>query len=358
MASIVKKLGPGRYRYRYVVDTLETIDPHASTLKEGDLLNNIIVVLNPPIQQQALSKQALQGDLLKMIHHLNIRNYSLGDDGIFALTQIIQHNRSWIESLDASHNRITDTGLYSIAAAVKHLGLKELRLNGNGFSMASLRSLCEAVSLSRTLLVLELSGNPLFNEGAMVLAAYLGYNCSIQSLHISGCSISNDGIIALGKGLEGNKNLLHLYLCSNHVSEEGIKSFSSSLEANASLLALHIANNPIGPMGTMWLGKMLNLNMTLTTLDISHCKIMRDGAVVGLYSILSSMLDKNKILRYVFLRNNQIDNTAIVWIAHCLSKCRTILEFDLEGNPLDQKWFLPDYFITNLGTLFSIYFLY
>ena len=352
VASLVKRLGPGRYRYRYVIDQIETIDPHSSTIEDNNVISNIILVLNPPMQQRFISNEILRKEKSGTnLRQLNVRNYSLGDDGVSALMQILHRNKATIEALDASHNSLTDKGLCTIAAVIKHLDLKELKLNGNSFSAMSIRKLCEAISLSRTLMNLELSGCHLYDEGALVLASYLGYNCSLQSLHISGCCIADEGVAAIGRGLEGNKNLLTLRMGHNLFAEPGIKAFASSLETNAILTILDLENNPLGPLGTDWIGKMLNVNLTLTTLNLSHCQVMKGGAVVGLYTILSALLEKNKILNRIYLRNNGIDNTAVVWIAHCLSKCRTVLEFDLEGNPLNKEWFLPNHFITNLGII-------
>ena len=361
VASIVKRLGPGRYRYCYKVDDVETIDPHSSIIHDNNIASNVILVLNPPMQQRFISNEILNKEQQSSgtsIRQLNLRNYSLGDDGVSAVTQIIQRSHASIECLDASHNAITDKGLNSIIAAIQLLHLKELKLNGNSFSANSIRKLCEGISLSKTLVHLELSGCHFYDEGALVIGTYLGYNGSIQSLHISDCNISSEGVTAIGRGLEGNKHLQILHLSHNQVTEPGIKALASSLEINASLKSLYLSNNPLGPMGTMWIGKMLNINHTLTTIDLSHCQVMKDGAVVGLYAILSAILEKNKILSHIYLRNNEIDNTAIVWIAHCLSKCRTVLTFDLDGNQLNEIWFLPNHFITNLGMCNHYLFLY
>ena len=65
---------------------------------------------------------------------------------------------------------------------------------------------------------------------------------------------------------------------------------------------------------------------------------MHQASVVGLNAILRS-IQKNNSLKSLYLRNNGIDNTAVVWIAHSLQINRGILVFELQFNSIDDKWF-------------------
>lgn len=69
----------------------------------------------------------------------------------------------------------------------------------------------------------------------------------------------------------------------------------------------------------------------------------------GLNSLLCA-LQKSAAMTHMILKNNCIDDSAIVWIAHSLSLNRSLIVLDLDDNCIQSIWFRPDTYVTNRGT--------
>ena len=182
VAFIIKKLSAGRYRYKYVIDGIEHLDPGASTIMaENGSTDNIIIVLNPPLYVTAAQTSHNQLKLIDQVEvpqsiirrhkpmrsfpspdeilpsrlrletgapleHIRLRNYRLGNQGIWALSAMIHSNIPSIRSFDISYNNITDDGLLSLVPVLSSLPCLEcLFLQGNGFRWTSISRLCQAV---------------------------------------------------------------------------------------------------------------------------------------------------------------------------------------------------------------------
>ena len=97
---LFKKLSPGKYRYRFIIDGKEVHDPEASVEEpppdapENHVLSNILLVINP-ISKVSTSSRALKSpDLFSSnnLSHINLRNACVLDDGAWALSSYMSKN--------------------------------------------------------------------------------------------------------------------------------------------------------------------------------------------------------------------------------------------------------------------------
>ena len=72
--------------------------------------------------------------------------------------------------------------------------------------------------------------------------------------------------------------------------------------------------------------------------------MLRGSSSSGLFQIAFA-LRKNKSMKHLFLRNNGIDDTTILELAHSLMFSRSMMTMDFTGNPLNREWFQPNTFI-------------
>lgn len=329
---IIKKLCPGRYRYKYVLDGKELVDPTASVVEDECGRNNVIVVINPKTK----------GDCtIKGLKHINLRNNILCDDGTWALANFI-HANSLIESVDLSYNQISDEGVLAISSFLPRLfSLTTLSVNGNGFGFDGTRYLLKALNDSKTITHLELSGNRIGDDGTEIISNLIKHHCSLKHLYLDSNLVGNDGAICLGAALVNNRTLLSLSLSHNKIFEFGAERLCTSLRSNGTLTDLRIASNPLGPHGTVWFGGLIDYNNVITVLDLSDVSITRGRLSNGVHALCYG-LTRNRSLKALYLRYNSMEEDRIVDLAHALTSNKTLLELDITGNQFDGRWLYPN----------------
>ena len=120
---------------------------------------------------------------------------------------------------------------------------------------------------------LDLSMNPLGDEGVIALIDGLESNTSLLSLELSMCSIADDQVVALASLLENGSHLEMLNLEHNNIQVTGMKALANSLKCNQHLKSLYLRGNP-GPDRSGVAESFINAfanNVTLLELDFfSH----------------------------------------------------------------------------------------
>lgn len=332
-------LCPGRYRYCFVVDGQRVVDTINSSITDSYGTYNVILVVNPTsINDPAYSH--FQG-----IKHLNLRNLALNDDGSWAFSAALQVN-STIESIDLSHNSISDDGIMAIAESLHKLkNVNHLNVSGNGFGNDGCRYLVQVFRKCSSITRLDLASNRLGDDGCQVIAeGLIKHHSSIQYLNLDSNLISDDGMTYLGEALEKNRTLLHLSLNENLCFAAGAERLSYYLQWNAVLLELHINNNPLGPQGVKHIGDMLTANNTIQHLDLSNVELVRSKYSTGLMAITFG-LTKCRSLTSLSLRNNDLDDDNVAELGQLLSTNKYIVQLDLTGNRISNKWFQPNTFL-------------
>jgi Leucine-rich repeat (LRR) protein len=138
-----------------------------------------------------------------VLRKVNLSDCCLGDDGVSTLAQTLGSRNTTLH-LILCWNAITSTGM----------GV-----------------LFEAMERSPHITDLDLQGNPVRNEGASLLARFLGENSlpNLTRLSLHNCDIGDDGFLALVSALEQNTSLLHLELRNIGFSERDFLALAESL---------------------------------------------------------------------------------------------------------------------------------
>jgi Ran GTPase-activating protein (RanGAP) involved in mRNA processing and transport len=137
---------------------------------------------------------------------INLSYCALGDGGVSALARNLGSRNTTLEKLALRCNYITSTGVGVLLETMEQS--------------------------SHHLTDLDLTNNPIGNEGASLLARSLLNNAlpNLKRLSLCCCDIGDDGFMALVSALEQNKSLLQLVLCGKQFfSERAFLALAESL---------------------------------------------------------------------------------------------------------------------------------
>ncbi|EJK64254.1 hypothetical protein THAOC_15029, partial [Thalassiosira oceanica] len=156
---------------------------------------------------------ALRGVFPRManLRELVLSGNSLDDDCTRLLAQGLSDCMQ-IQSLNLSHNRISDNGLDVLVQSLP-TSVDALYLARNDITLA------RHVLLLR-FRVLNIWGNTLCPGGTRVIAASLADpECRLESLNLNECNIGDEGTATLADGLRNNQGLTSMSLRNNNITE-------------------------------------------------------------------------------------------------------------------------------------------
>ncbi|KAI8831513.1 hypothetical protein BJ741DRAFT_319425 [Chytriomyces cf. hyalinus JEL632] len=217
---------------------------------------------------------------------------------------------------------------------------------------------------------IDMTGNPIGNEGGMEFAAMLQVNTILTRLLLSNCKLTANALIALSTVLANTHKIRVLDISNNE------NNFSRLTQSLANDVMLHLskmmaANRAIdilafGKMGvsdfmvTEYLARAVLNNRKIARLDLRCNKITRDGGVALCQSLykqmflthlnlsccaiqdegaeaVSVMLLHNKILTTLYLDHNRIARKGLRQLADVIAhKNRTLSSLRLWGNLWDE----------------------
>jgi len=159
----------------------------------------------------------------------------------------------------------------------------------------------------RTEKSVDLSWKDIGDDEARSIAVAVRDTTTLKSISLYHNSIGTDGAEAIAAALSENTTVESLGLGSNRIGDDGAKSMASALERNATLRELYIGNNAIGDDGAKALSASLKKNATLTKLNLYDNSMGDDSA----RSIRDALINDNKALKNISLRENDIDDALL-----------------------------------------------
>jgi len=337
---------------------------------------------------QALYVGLVNDDMLTTLDFNPNDEYSLA---VQVAAQALRSNNT-LKCLSVSCNRLDNDGLTEIGTAVAlNTSLKTLNLSRCCiclYQLDGMRRLCKAfesnTSIStlfirqnyfgttigteigrmlaspNALRILDVSYNPLSDNGMVPIGRALARNSTLTALYMSDCRAGAVGMQAVAEGLEQNSALTDLGLrgcqCDADsmaamssaisintvlrkldlgrcmVTTDDMCLFAASLAKNSSLTFLELPYNRIGPECAAALGESLAVNTTLTTLWIGGNRL---GSPVVREAAKS--LRSNTTLVYIDLSENNVDCAGAAELGETLALNTTIRHIDLSCNAIASK---------------------
>lgn len=301
--------------------------------------------------------------------------FRMEDEHVGIVASCLQQARVGVIALSLTYHRITGAGVEYISrsllggiAATDSIKLSKLDLEGNDIKEDGLRHLQLHNSSVCPLLCLNVSGNPLGEEGGMVIADSMKTNTTLQELIVNNCGFPLTAMIAIANGigsqgsdsvlrsLEINRpivpqyapgeeslehfsmllgripNLSHLSFKYHAMLDSGARLLGQSLGKTDVLLSLNLECNKIGVAGAEALASYLIAQSragknTLEILRMSSNFVSDEGAIA-----LADAILQNNSLRCLTLKSNSIAQPGLAAIGDAISKNNTLQYLSIFGN--------------------------
>ena len=238
------------------------------------------------------------GTVNTTLEHVDLSDCSIGPVGAQHLAQALCVNTS-VKTLQLSDNPLDDEGAKALAEMLGGNGaessgtvnttLEHVDLSNCSIGPVGAQHLAQALCVNTSVKILQLSDNPLDDEGAKALAEMLGgngaessgtVNTTLEHVDLSDCSIGPVGAQHLAQALCVNTSVKTLDLSDNiTLGDEGTKALAemlggngaeSSGTVNTTLEHVDLSNCSIGPVGAQHLAQALCVNTSVKVLVIQQ----------------------------------------------------------------------------------------
>ena len=183
-----------------------------------------------------------------VLESLNMSHNGITDLGLLAVADSLEGNNT-IHDLDVSNNPFTSQGIIKFLKINQNLGLQKLNVSELSISDKDANSISDFVNSSQTLLCFTMSKLVGFSsEGARIFVDTFEDNKKLQTLDISEINLTDDGAPALSSFIK-NDVIREIFLSRNRITEKGAKILAKALKKNTSLTVFDISENWIENKG-------------------------------------------------------------------------------------------------------------
>jgi len=257
------------------------------------------------------------------LSRLNLSDYEVG-----CVAFGLQDNLS-VESVDFSHNFITNEGIMSIRDCLLNNNvITELNIS-HSTSIIIAPSVNNIISVNSSLLKLDISGIPIKWYEAKMISEAIAVNNTIKELDMCCCSIGCAGAYFIAQGLNKNLSLQKLDISANGISDDGAIAVCKYLTNNSSLQDLNMSFNKITTSGTEEMAQAIKEGTKFSKLNISGNRITSKGLVMFLNTIQT-----NAALKTLFVQFNNITKSGILEIENCIKRFNIPQEIHASWNDI------------------------
>lgn len=344
--TIYKQLGPGRYRYRFVIDGVERVDEVASKVPDpkgpGGFTNEILVT-NTPLYHQHVHPSVGATGVASPLQQTAIQ-HSLEKLGLQVPPSASGKSTAPTRTGTAGSAKRPTPALgmpgYTPTSARSAEDSQQSAKEGNDASEFDQRSVGEIVHISqsdkdgliRHLKHIQLRNAALHDDGAWALASYINRNKFIQIIDLSYNNISDDGMQGFSGCLPLLEALHTLKLNGNGFAMDTCRYLTENLATSTTLTCLELANNRIGDDGMEVLCAFLKHNECLERLYVDTCLIGDDGILC-----LQEALLFNRRLKSISLMSNRFTVKGMMALAKTLQYNATLTTLVLSHNPIGPE---------------------
>ncbi|XP_072892333.1 NACHT, LRR and PYD domains-containing protein 3-like isoform X2 [Hemitrygon akajei] len=294
---------------------------------------------------------------------LSLIKVGLTDSGAEDLASDLSTNPSLTE-LDLSHNKLGDSGVKLVSAALRNpeYKIQKLGLSDVGLTDSGAEDLASALSTIPSLTELDLSVNKLGDSGVkLVSAALRNPECKIQKLGLRGVGLTDSGAKDLASALSTIPSLTDLYLSDNKLGDSGVKLVSvalrnpeckiqklwlrcigfthsgvedlvSALSTNPLLTELNLSGNELGDSGVKLVSEALrNPEYKIQKLVLNRVGLSDSGA-----EDLVSALSTNLSLMELNLGYNSLTDRSVPVLRHLILTLPSLERIGLWDNRFSQ----------------------
>lgn len=272
-------------------------------LKKNDTIQEIYLSNNRIKSDGAkyLSKALMMND---SVERLNLESNLLNAEGGIHISKMLELNDT-IKHIHLGSNNLNFEGIEAISKSIEsNRSLVSLSLDINNITEEGAKSLATSLEINQTLTHLYVPRNNIGDRGLSYICKSLLKNSVLTYLDIEYNNIGKDdnveGMKSLGELLEKNKVPRAINLTYNPIGDEGCEQLFKGFHKNTTLESLLLSNCNIGLNGIIAISDSLKLNIGLQNLALNKNSNMgADGHLV-----LADALEKNTSLKSVQLDYN------------------------------------------------------
>ncbi|XP_078087630.1 NACHT, LRR and PYD domains-containing protein 3-like [Mustelus asterias] len=210
--------------------------------------------------------------------------------------------------LDLSNNTLGDSGVKGLSAALRELDceIEELSLANVGLTDSGTRDLACALTTNRSLKILNLGYNTLGDSGVKLLSAALSNPaCEIQKLCLTKVNLTDSCADDLASALSINRSLIVLNLGYNKLGDTGVEMLTRVLSnSNCKIQKLRLDAVGLTDSGAEDLASSISTNQSLTELSLRE-NSFTDQSIPALCRLILTC----RHLERIELRGNQFSSS-------------------------------------------------
>ena len=295
---------------------------------------------------------------LNISSHEGINRNRLTSMGIKNIPKYLEKNL-FIQTLNLSGNSLKNEGFDLICKGLNNnISLLNLNISNNDIQENAIRQSLKRINTTK-LYSLNLSNNPILDEGLIILTNSLRHFPDLRVIQVSNCGIEFGGFKELLKILQSVRRIETVDISKNKLSSNkfdqlktyfcsfGIKNLNLSrcqlgdesayplgecLLLNETIKKINISNNKISDIGFKSFVYLFKNNMTIESFDCS-CNFISNKTAKDFLS----NIDYNRTLKHLNLYDNQIQNDIGSLLLEILERNKTLLTINLLYNRVQLK---------------------
>ena len=230
---------------------------------------------------------------------LNISNNDINFKGFIQGINMISICKLY--SLNISNNPILDDGLKKLTDSLKNFqNLHKLNISNCDFGYPGFEYLINALQTIKRIDHLNVSKNYLFSkEFAKIKPCFSTFG--IKYLNMSKCSLGNESTFYLGEGLINNETIIKLNISGNKIGDLGFRSFIPLFTKNNVMESFNCSMNLISDITAKDFIKNMKYNRTLKKVNLFDNQLTDEMG-----NIFKEILEINKSLVNVNLMYNRV----------------------------------------------------
>ena len=210
---------------------------------------------------------------------------------VVELAEALKTNKCLL-SLDISRNKdVGERFVHIVRSLQVNSTLGDLRAGWCGIAHTAIVDIVRS-----SLESLDLSFNPIGDEGAEHIAQLVTNSRSLYQLNLGGCGIGDRGVECLASSLEGNTSLEILHIPWNNITDTGLLALGRSLKRNKALKTLTVGGPYTG--GTQLYSTVGQKQFVLSLCENEHLTYLRLSSVSDVRDELNKVnhirRDKNR----------------------------------------------------------------
>ena len=276
---------------------------------------------------------------------LNISNNEITHFGIQFLIESLALNSKTctLSTINLSSNPLGNQGIDVISDYLENGGIiTSLNVSDCKFNGPSSNKFFRAIRTGFKLQYLWANNNDFsYDKTRMSIKEAVGTN--LKTISMNNCYLGYRGGVCVADGLHKNKCIINLSISSNLFNHHTGKAFGEYLSGhNSHLEVLNISNNEIGEKGSIDIFNGLSANKCLSKL------MMKKNDITNLAgATLLKVMKHNKVLTNINLNENQLELSEIAAIEVFLERNKALKLKNIIPNLKTQKKSLRKYILLN-----------